>query len=403
MPLTDVFIRSLKPLEKPYKHFDGGGLYIHVAPTGSKLWRMSYRFAGKGKLLSFGEYPTVSLKDARERREEAKKLLAQGIDPSVWKKQEKAARIIAQRDTFENIAMEWHETKMSHLSDQYRHKVLLRLRRHAFPKIGKMPISHLEIPDILGVVKPMEQEGHTATAKYVLQNIGQIFRYAVLTGRAKHNIAADLQGALSSVQTKHHASITDKVKVGELLRRIDEYDGYFPQKCVLRLAPLLFTRPNELLSAEWKDVDLEAREWRIPAERMKMRRPHIVPLSDQAVVILKELEPITGQGRYLFPASSDPDKHLRDNRILFALKKLGYANGEMSFHGFRAMASTLLNELGYNRDWIERQLAHCPRDAVRASYNYAEYLPERRRMMQEWSDYLTALKIQEGKSHERTD
>jgi len=400
MPLTDVFIRSLKPLEKPYKHFDGGGLHIHVTPNGSKLWRMSYRFDGKGKLLSFGEYPTVSLKDAREKREEAKKLLAQGVDPSVWKKQEKAARRIAQRDTFENIAREWFDTRTVHLTARYRQNVLMRMEKHVFPKIGKTPITQLEIPDILNVVKPIEQEGHVATARFVLQSISQIFRYAVLSGKAKHNIASDLQGVLRPVQTTHHATITNESGVGELLRRIDRYEGYYPQTCVLKLAPLVFTRPSELLGAEWKEFDFEACEWRIPAERMKMKRPHIVPLSDQALAVIKALESVTGGGRFLFPAATNPDKHIRDGRILIALRKLGYSKDEMSFHGFRSMASTLLNERGYNRDWIERQLAHCPRDSVRAAYNYAEYLPERRRMMQEWADYLTTLKNREGKDNE---
>ena len=400
MPLTDVFIRSLKPLEKPYKHFDGGGLHIHVTPNGSKLWRMSYRFDGKGKLLSFGEYPTVSLKDAREKREEAKKLLAQGIDPSVWKKQEKAARRIAQRDTFENIAREWYDTRTVHLTERYRHNLLRRFENHVFPKIGKTPITQLEISDILDVVKPVEQEGHVATARFILQSISQIFRYAVLSGRARHNIASDLQGVLRPVQSSHRATITNAVEVGELLRRIDAYEGYFPQLCALKLAPLVFTRPVELLGAEWKEFDLGAREWRIPAERMKMKRPHIVPLSEQALAIIKELETITGAGRYLFPAARDPEKHIKGVRIFVALRSLGYTKDELCFHGFRAMASTLLNERGYNRDWIERQLAHCPRDSVRAAYNYAEYLPERRRMMQEWADYLTSLKNKEGKNDE---
>ena len=392
MPLTDVFIRSLKPKERAYKHFDGGGLHIHVTPNGSKLWRMAFRFEGKGKLLSFGEYPTVSLKDAREKREEAKKLLAQGIDPSAHRKQMKAARAVAQRDTFENVAREWHDTRTVCFNARYRHNILLRLEKHIFPKIGKTPITQLDIPDILDVVKTIEQQGHASAARVVLQTIGQIFRYAVVAGRAKHNIAADLQDVLRPVQIKHRATITEPERIGELLRKIDQLDYYLPLKLALQLAPLVFTRPSELMGAEWKEVDLEAKEWRIPAERMKMKRPHIVPLSDQAVNILKELHSITGDGRYLFPAVRNQEKHVTILRVLFVIRKMGYEKEEMSFHGFRAMASTILNEQGYNRDWIERQLAHCPRDNVRAAYNHAEYLPERRRMMQEWSDYLTALK-----------
>ena len=403
MPLTDVFIRSLKPKERAYKHFDGGGLHIHVTPKGSKLWRMAFRFEGKGKLLSFGEYPTVSLKDAREKREDVKKLLAQGIDPSVHRKQEKAAKAVAQRDTFENVAREWHDTRTVCFNARHRHNILLRLEKHIFPKIGKTPITQLDIPDILDVVKSIEQQGHASMARVVLQTIGQIFRYAVIAGRAKHNIAADLQGVLRPVQIKHRATITEPEQIAELLQKIDQLDYYLPLKLALKLAPLVFTRPSELMGAEWKEVDFEAREWRIPAERMKMHRPHIVPLSEQAVSILKELHPITGDGRFLFPAVRNPKKHITILRVLFVIRKMGYDKDAMSFHGFRAMASTLLNEQGYNRDWIERQLAHCPNDNVRAAYNHAEYMPERRRMMQEWSDYLTSLKTKEGKNHERND
>ena len=394
MALTDAFIRNLKPHEKPYKIFDGGGLHIYVTPAGSKLWHMAYRFAGKGKLLSFGSYPAVSLKEAREKREKAKNLLAQGVDPSVQKKKEKAANLIALKNTFEHLAREWHNVKTSHLSEAYRRKVLMRLARHAFPKIGKIPIAQLEISNLLEVMGPMLEEGHVATSKALLQNLSRIFRYAVLTGRAKHNISADLKDALPVACTTHLATITDIPRVGELMRRLDSYQGYFPLRCALRLAPLVFTRPSELLGARWEDMDWEAQEWRIPAKYMKMRRPHIVPLSRQALAILAELAEVTGCSTYLFPSVMNQEKPLQSIRLLIALRSLGYGKGEMCPHGFRAMASTLLNELGYNADWIERQLSHCPRDIVRATYNHAEYLPERRRMMQEWSDYLTVLKLQ---------
>lgn len=393
MALTDTFIRNLKPLKKPCKYFDGGGLHIYVSHTGSKLWRLSYRFAGKGKLLSFGAYPVLSLKEARKKREEAKRLVAQGIDPSVWKRQKKAERLQSQRDTVTHIAMEWYEVKTVHLSKNYRSKILSRLMRHAFPSIGMIPIAELEIADLLGVLTPLVKKGHIATAKALLQNIGRICRYALLTGRTGHNVSTALQDALPTVHTQHLATIVDTAQVGELMRRLDSYQGYFPLSCALRLAPLVFTRPSELLGARWEDIDKKAHEWRIPAKYMKMSRPHIVPLSNQALAILAELEAVTGGNTYLFPSKRNPTKPVKSVRLLMALRSLGYHKGEMCPHGFRSMASTLLNELGYPGDWIERQLSHCPKDNVRASYNYAQYLPERRRMMQDWSDYLIDLKF----------
>ena len=279
------------------------------------------------------------------------------------------------------------------MSENYRYKVMLRLKRHAFPKIGKIPISQLELSNILEVISPMRDEGHIATAKALLQNIARIFSYAVLTGKAKYNIFINLKDILPAVRTTHLATITDATRVGELMRRLDRYKGYFPLSCALRLAPLVFTRPSELVGARWDDIDFENSEWRIPAKYMKMRRPHIVPLSSQVMGILAELKTVTGDNPYLFPSKRNPAKPIQSVRLLLALRSLGYGKGEMCAHGFRSMASTFLNEMGYNGDWIERQLSHCPRDTVRATYNYAEYLSERRRMMQEWSDYLTTLKL----------
>ena len=392
MPLNDTYIKKLRYTGKPTKHFDGGGLYITVSSTGSKLWRMAYRFEQKTKLLSFGEYPFVTLKEAREEREKAKTKLANGIDPSAHKKAEKAAQLAEIKDTFQNIALEWHETRTAEFSSKHRGTIIFRLETYLFPAIGKSPIAKLEPQDILAVVRPIEQKGLFETSRRLLQLVSQIFRYAVITGRAKHNIAADLRGALRPRKVTHRAAVTEPSKVGQLLRDIDNYDGYFPIVCALRLAPLVFTRPTELRAAEWSEIDLKAKEWRIPAERMKMKQMHIVPLSKQAVKILEELHPYSGSGKYLFPSIRTETRPISDATMLNALRRMGYAKDEMCTHGFRSIASTLLNELGYNRDWIERQLAHGERDEVRAAYNYAEYLPERRKMMQEWSNYLVHLK-----------
>ena len=392
MPLTDTHIRSLKPEAKPRKYFDGGGLFLYVPINGSKLWRMAYRYEGKSKLLSFGDYHTVSLKDARAKREEARRLLAKGIDPSEQKKNAREARIIAERDSFENIAMEWHKTRLAGLSAKHQGTVLYRLNTYIFPAIGKRHIARLEAQDILAIVKPIDEKGNNETSRRVLQIISQVFRYAVVLGKARHNITADLHGVLCPRKVTHRAAVLEKEKVGQLLTAIYDYAGYFPLVCALKLAPLVFVRPTELRCATWQEFDLEAGEWRIPAERMKMRRTHIVPLSSQAVAILRELKKFSGNGKYLFPSIRTDSRPISDATMLNALRRMGYQKHEMSVHGFRSIASTLLNELGYNRDWIERQLAHGDSNEVRAAYNYAEYLPERRRMMQEWNDFLDGLR-----------
>ena len=392
MPLTDTHIRSLKPEAKPRKYFDGGGLFLYVPPSGSKLWRMAYRFEGKSKLLSFGEYPAVSLKDARGRREEAKGLLAKGIDPSAQKKAAKQEQVTAERDRFENIALDWHRTRLAGFSEKHQGTALSRLNTYILPIIGNKHIARLEAPEILALVKSIEGKGNHETARRVLQIIGQVFRFAIAMGKIKHNIAADLHGALRPRKVTHRAAVLEKEKVAQLLMAIDDYAGYFPLVCALKLAPMLFVRPTELRCATWQEFDLDAAEWRIPAERMKMRRTHIVPLSRQALTILKELKKFSGEGQYLFPSTRTETRPISDATMLNALRRMGYQKHEMSVHGFRSIASTLLNELGYNRDWIERQLAHGDSNGVRAAYNYAEYLPERKRMMQEWSDFLDGLR-----------
>ena len=392
MSLTDAHIRNLKYPGKPKKYFDGNGLFLFYSSSGNKLWRMAYRFDQKPKTLSFGEYPTISLKDARERRDEAKKLLANGIDPGEKKKVVKAEELSEIKDTFQSIALEWHETRTSDFTEKHRGTVMYRMEKYIFPIIGNEHIARMEAPDILAVVRPIEQKGQNETARRLLQIIGQVYRYAVITGRTKRNPVIDLHGALKPRKTIHRAAITEPAKVAQLLRDCDNYDGYFPIVCALRLAPLVFVRPTELRAAEWTEFNLEVQEWRIPATRMKMKQMHIVPLSRQVVKILQELHRFSGGGKYLFPSTRTDTRPLSDATVLNALRRMGYGKDEMCTHGFRSIASTLLNELGYNRDWIERQLAHGERNDVRAAYNYAEYLPQRQKMMQEWADYLTELK-----------
>ena len=392
MPLTDTRIRTLKYTGKPAKYADGGGLHLYVSSSGKKLWRMTYYYEKKEKVLSFGEYPVISLENARAKRLDTKQLLAQGIDPGAQKKAIKEAQRYGVNDPFQTIAKEWYDTRTTDFTEKHRGTVMYRMGKYIFPFIGGEHIARMEAPDILAVVKPLEHKGQNETARRILQIISQVYRYAVVTGRAKRNPATDLHGALRPRKVVHRAAITEPAKVAQLLRNCDSYEGYFPIICALRLAPLVFVRPTELRAAEWSEFNLESKEWRIPAQRMKMKQMHIVPLAKEAMAILEELHAYSGSGKYLFPSIRTETRPLSDATLLNALRRMGYAKDEMCTHGFRSIASTLLNELGYNRDWIERQLAHGERNDVRAAYNYAEYLPERRRMMEEWADYLTNLK-----------
>lgn len=392
MPLSDTTIRNAKPADKPRKLADGGGLYIEVAPSGGKWWRFKYRFEGKEKRLSLGVYPDVGLKDAREKHAEARKLLAAGVDPSANKKASKAAQGERAANSFEIVAREWFDKHTPSWKENHSSKIIRRLEVDIFPWLGACPVGEITAPDLLAAVRRIESRGALETAHRALANCGQVFRYAIATGRAQRDTAADLRGSLPPVKEKHHASITDPKAVGELLRDIDGYQGAFITRCALRLAPLVFLRPGELRKAEWAEIDLDKAEWRIPATRMKMNAVHIVPLASQAVAILRELHPLTGLGKYVFTGARTTTRPMSENAVLGALRRLGYTTDEMTGHGFRSMASTLLNEQGFNRDAIERQLAHAERDGVRAAYNYAEYLPERKRMMQQWADYLDTLK-----------
>ncbi|MDF2691055.1 MAG: intA [Gammaproteobacteria bacterium] len=391
MPLNDLLIRTAKPLEKAYKLSDQNGLFLLINPNGSKYWRLKYYFAGKEKLLALGVYPEVKLAEARDKRDQARKLLTENIDPVAAKRASKHAAIIASENAFETIAREWYQTLLPSWTASHAKKVMSRLEHDVFPWLGKQAIENITAPELLSVLRRIEQRGAIEPAHRILQNCSKIFRYAIATGRAQRDIAADLKGALKTYKNRHLPTIIDPKKIGKLLRAINDYQGYFITKCALKLAPLLFVRPGELRKAEWLEFNFETAEWRIPAEKMKMREMHIVPLAKQAIAILEELKPLTGNGKYLFPGIRYPNRPMSENTVNCALRRLGYTNDEITGHGFRSMASTLLNEQGWNRDAIERQLAHGERDKVRATYNFAEYLPERRKMMQHWGDYLEKL------------
>lgn len=388
--LTNAKLRALKPKAKLYRVADSAGLCIEVQPTGARYWRISYRHAGRRKMLSLGVYPEVSLLEARRRRDDTRKQIANGYDPSAQRKLAKLTAHIAAETAFEPVAREWLAGR-GDLSDVTRDKIewLLAL---ACPWIGRRPLAEITAPELLSVLRRVESRGKLETAQRLKQVCGQVFRYAVATGRAERDPTGDLRGALKTTKTQHHASITEPAKVGELLRAINAFSGSLVVTCALKIAPLVFVRPGELRKAEWTELDLDAREWRIPAERMKMREPHLVPLSAQAVTILRELHPLTGSGRYVFPSIRSMARPMSENTITVALRRMGYTGDEMTGHGFRSMASTLLHEQGWPSDVIERQLAHAERNKVKAAYNYAEYLPQRRKMMQSWADYLDGLK-----------
>ena len=391
MPLIDTTIRNAKPGAKPAKIFDERGLFLLVAPAGGKWWRLKYRFEGSEKLLSLGVYPDVSLKVARERRDEARKLVADGIDPSANRKALKAARINLADNSFEVVAREWYAKYSPSWVEHHGNRIIRRFERDIFPLIGERPISEVSAQELLATVRKIEHRGSLETAHRALGNCGQVFRYAVATGRAERDPSGDLRGALPPAKGEHFAAVTEPGEVAKLLRSIDGYHGTFPVVCALRLAPLIFVRPGELRCAEWSDIDIDAAEWRYVVT--KTNTQHIVPLATQAVCILRELHCSTGQGQYVFPGARTNSRPMSDNAILAAMRRMGIGKDEMSGHGFRAMARTILDEvLGVRPDLIEHQLAHAVRDANGRAYNRTAHLPERRKMMQQWADYLDALK-----------
>ena len=396
MPLTDTAIRNVKPIEKTRKLFDGGGLYLEISPRGGKWWRWKYRFGGKEKRLSLGVYPDVSLKTARARHEAARISLAQGIDPSELRKAMKKSQEEQRGPGFEGIAREWFAKHAPHWATGHAERTLRRLERDIFLWLGKKSMAAITAPQVLETVRRIEARGALETAHRALNSCGQVFRYAVATGRAERDPSGDLRGALPPIKgKKHFAAVTDPQKAGEMLRVLEGYQGTLTVRCALCLAPLVFVRPSELRRAQWEDIDLEGAEWRYTVTKTQI--PHIVPLAHQAVALLKELYPLTGRGMYVFPGGRTSNKPMSDNAILTALRRLGIPKEEMSGHGFRAMARTLLDEvLGFRPDYIEHQLAHAVRDPNGRAYNRTTHLPERKKMMQAWADYLEQLKAGEA-------
>ncbi len=393
MSLSDIAIRRARPGNKARKMFDGRGLYLEVAPRGGKYWRLKYRFAGKEKRLSLGVYPDVSLKEARQGCEDARRLLTREIDPSEHRRALKAAIRQQVSNSFEAVAREWFARHRPNWAESHSSRLISHLERDIFPWIGGKPVAGVTPSQLLEVARRVEQRGALETAHRVLQNCGQVFRYAVATGRANYDPTPVLRGALPPVKGGHFAALTDPKKIGPFLRVLDGYEGSLIVRCALRLAPLVFVRPGELRRAEWKAIDLEAGEWRFTVA--KTDTPHLVPLSRQAGEILRELHPLTGNGRYVFPSGRTPrgDRPMSENAVLAALRSLGIGKEEMTGHGFRAMARTLLDEvLGFRPDYIEHQLAHVVRDPLGRAYNRTAHLPQRRKMMQEWADYLDRLK-----------
>ncbi|MDC0336404.1 tyrosine-type recombinase/integrase [Pseudodesulfovibrio sp.] len=407
MALNVKRIEAAKPKEKLYRLADERGLYLEIPKTGSKRWRFRYRFDGKEKMLSLGVYPDITLRDARDKREEYRSLIAKGINPGEIRK-DKKEEARQEADTFEIVARDWFEASKGDWTKGHSITIMSRLTNNVLPWIGSTPIKEINAPTLLPILKRIQSRGAVETAHRVRGIIGQVFRWAVVNGRADRDPAADLKGAIPPRKHNHLASITDPKKIPALLKAIDGYEGHHATRCALQLSALTFVRPGELRHAEWKEIDFDGEfqiadekarlktikcpAWCIPAEKMKARRPHIIPLAGQAVDILKDLHPLTGQGKYVFPSVRSAGYPMSENTVNGALRRLGYTKEEMCAHGFRSMASTRLNEMGWNRDWVERQLAHVEENKVRGAYNRAEFLPSRIKMMQAWADYLDGLK-----------
>jgi integrase len=392
MPLTEVQIKQYKPQSKTKKLYDEKGLYLEVAPSGGKWWRLKYRFDGKEKRVSLGVYPDVGLKEARTRRDDAKRLLVNGIDPSEHKKQQKQEYIAEHVNTFETVAREWYHKNLDSWTQSYSDRTKRRLERDVFPWIGKTPVANVTAPDLLAVARRIDDRGARETAHRILNICSQIFRYAVANGLADRDITTDLKGAIPPSRGIHFAAVTEPQRIGEILRMFDDYRGSLVVRCALKLAPLVFVRPGELRQAKWSDIDFDNAQWSYLVT--KTQTQHIVPLSTQAIGILKEIHPLTGNEMYVFPSQRSNKRPMSDNAILAALRRMGIPKDEMSGHGFRAMARTILDEVLHVRpDYIEHQLAHAVRDPNGRAYNRTKHLDERRKMMQLWADYLDWLKV----------
>ncbi|QYF95758.1 integrase arm-type DNA-binding domain-containing protein [Massilia sp. PAMC28688] len=394
-PLTDTQVKAAKPREKTYTLADGGGMYLEVAPTGLKVWRMAYRQAdGKSNRVTFGSYPAVSLSDARERRALARKQRAEGIDPAAAKRQLKQAAVAAEFHSFESVARDWLRKTAADRAQTTQDKNTAWLEKNVFPVIGGMPIADISPRDVLRALHVVEARGAIESAHKIKQLCGQVLRFGVANGLTQRDVTADLGDALSAIPQRHYAAITEPKDASRLLKAIYTYDGHPYCVAALRLAPLVFQRPGELRSMEWAEVDLENAEWRIPGTKMKMRQDHVVPLATQAVAILRTVEPMTSHGKYVFPSIRSDDRCMSENTINAALRNLGYTKEMMTGHGFRAMARTIMDEVLNERvDLIEHQLAHAVKDPNGRAYNRTKHLPARHKMMQRWADYLDSLRL----------
>ncbi len=391
MPLTNTRISTCKAKKQPYKLTDSGGMYLLVHPNGSKYWRLKYRLHGKEKTLALGVYPDVSLAQARADRDTAKKEIKTGIDPVVKRREEKHLAILSAENTFEAVAREWHEQKREQWTPDHAGSVIKSLEDDAFPSaLGTKPMNEITAKDVLAVIRKVEKRGALETASRVLQRVASVFRYAVQTGRIEINPATEMKGVLKTRKVEHRPALK-ATELPAFLTKLDNYSGETVTLHALRLLLLTFVRPGELRGARWNEFDLDNAQWRIPAERMKMRHEHIVPLSKQVIDILNSLKPLTGNSELLFPNRNDKSKPISENTLLYAMYRLGY-HRTATAHGFRATASTILNEQGWRPDVIERQLAHAERNQVRAAYHRSEYLPDRKKMMQHWADYLDGLR-----------
>lgn len=394
MPLTATQINTAKPADKPYKLYDSHGLFLQVTKTGRKYWRMKYRYAGKEKLLAIGVYPELSLKEARLARENARKLLIDGLDPSLEKQTRQTKQRIAEENTFEAVASEFMQVKLEGLSAMHVDRTTRAIRRDLVPAIGKRVVSEITAPELLAILRRVEKRGAIETAHRIKQVAGQIFRFAIATGRADRDIAADLKGALKSPKKSHFPAITDPKEVKKLMTAIGAYGGTPVVTAALRLSPLLFCRPGELRHMEWAEINWELKRIELPAEKMKIGEPLIIPLSIQALAILTDLKLQTGHGKYVFPSARGLSRPMSDNAVRTALRTMGYDNDTMTPHGFRAMARTLLDEvLGYRIEYIEQQLGHAVRDANGRAYNRTKHLKQRSEMMQVWADYLLSNRV----------
>ncbi len=394
LPLTDTEVRNAKPKAKQYKLFDGKGLFLLVSPNGSKGWRLKYRYTGKEKLISLGPYPELSLADARSKLIELRASLAGGKDPSLIRKAENKEKRERQEQTFKWLAGEWFAKKTANLAESTRDMTKRRLDVDVYPTIGGIPVADITPKMILeGVLRPMEKRGAVELAHRTKGIVSRVFRYGVACGCVERDVTADLKGALETFERKHYPALTEPKQVGGLLRAIDDFDGSIVVQSALRLHPLVVVRPGELRHMEWPEVDLEEGTWNIPAGKMKMKTPHIVPLSRQAITILQEIQPLTGGGRYIFPSIRSTAKPISNNTLNAALRRLGYSSEEVTSHGWRATFRTLADEvLQIRPDFIEHQLAHAVKDPLGRAYNRTAHLAERRKMMQAWADYLDGLK-----------